>query len=251
MSVLARDIDAYKRAVERYNREIKGYNRGIENYNQSLVLDANGNAVVRDALGNVFAVDRAGKTIGYNLPEGKTVADYGSQPIPGSPYLLMRQNPAERRTESVRGVIRQEDADGGGGQYVVPNNEGSGQVLGPEWKMISEQGPTTEGGNPTYTFEKDASIYRDRPEAFKGQTPKAPDPSMAQVRRMFTGSVADRERGGLLNDAIRSKGLKTGGTPTQYRSGSVYSQPDPQTPPGDPPPIIEDPQPYGANRATY
>lgn len=239
MSVLAREIDAYKRAVEQYNRQLRGYNKGIESYNDTIVMDANGNAVVRDAVGNTYAVNREGKLIGYTLPEGQTVANYGASVIPGeNRFQLMRQNPTERRSETVTGVIRQDAADGGGGQYVIPNNEGSGQVLGPDWRLVSEQGPTTEGGNPTYTFERDASLYADKPGDFAGKLRvQKPDPSMAQVRRMFKPDLAAQERGGLINDVIRSGGLKTGGTPTQYRSGSAIPDTNPPTPtpaPGGP-----------------
>lgn len=248
MSVLAREIDAYKRAVEQYNRQLRGYNKGIENYNNTIVMDANGNAIVRDASGNTYAVDKEGKLSGYTLPDGQTIANYGASVIPGeNRFQLMRQNPTQRRSETVAGVIRQDEADGGGGRYVIPNNEGSGQLLGPEWRMVSEQGPTSEGGNTTYTFERDASVYAEKPGDFAGKLrAQKPDPSMAQVRRMFKTPLAAQERGGLINDVIRSSGLKTGGTPTQYRSGAVINNPDQQTPPGGNVPIdpIYEPNPF-------
>ena len=239
MSVLAREIDAYKRAVDQYNRQLRRYNKGIDSYNDTIVMDASGNAIVRDASGNTYAVDKDGKLSGYTLPDGQTIANYGSSAIPGeNRFQLMRQNPTERRSETVSGVIRQDAADGGGGQYVIPNNEGSGQLLGPEWRMVSEQAPPSEGGTPTYTFERDASVYAEKPGEFEGKVRASkPDPSMAQVRRMFTGSLADRERGGLISDVIRSSGLKTGGTPTQFRSGSAVPNPNQPTPtpaPGGP-----------------
>lgn len=236
MSVLARDIDAYKRAVEQYNRQLRRYNKGIESYNDTIVMDASGNAIVRDSMGNTYSVDKDGKLSGFTLPDGRQVADYGTTTIPGSNFQLMRQNPTERRSETVSGVIRQEGADGGPSQYVIPNNEGAGQTLGPEWKLISEQGPVSEGNAPTYTFERDASVYAEKPGDFEGKLrAQKPDPSMAQVRRMFKPTMAQQERGGLINDVIRNSGLKTGGTPTQFRSGSAIpdtNQPAPTPVPG-------------------
>lgn len=236
MSVLAREIDAYKRAVEQYNRQLRRYNKGIESYNDTIVMDGNGNAIVRDSVGNTYSVDREGKLSGFTLPDGRQVADYGTTVIPGSNFQLMRQNPTDRRSETVSGVIRQEGADGGPSQYIIANNEGSGQTLGPEWKLISEQGPTTEGGAATYTFARDASVYADKPGDFEGKLRvQKPDPSMAEGRRMFKPTLAQQERGGLINDVIRSQGLKTGGTPVQYRSGAAIpdtNQPAPTPVPG-------------------
>ncbi|NDD53284.1 hypothetical protein EBZ39_05320 [bacterium] len=236
MSVLAREIDAYKRAVEQYNRKLQRYNKGIDAYNNTIVMDSSGNAVVRDTAGNTYVVDKEGKLSGYTLPQGQTAANYGVSAIPGeNRFQLMRQNPTERRTETAANVIRQEAADGNGAQYVI---EDSGQLLGPEWRLVSEQGPTTEGGNPTYTFERDVSVYPDKPGDFTAKLrAQQPDPSMAQVRRMFTGSLADRERGGLISDVIRSRGLQAGGTPTQYRSGAVITNPDQPAPPSGDVPI--------------
>lgn len=240
-SVLSREIDAYKRAVEQYNRQTKGYNRGINAYNQTLLTDPNGNTLVRDAAGNVYAVEAGtGKLLGGMLPDGKSVADYGTTPIEGSnAYMVMRQNPTQRNTEQVSGVVMQSSGEGNTGGYYIPSNEGAGQMLGPEWRKVSEQGPTTEGGNTTYTFERDASTYMDRPGAFSGKAPKSPNPSMSQVRKMFTPSMAQQERG-LVSNVIASHGLATGGTPVAYRSGSVIQQPTQPGQPGSPGPGVID-----------
>lgn len=239
MGVLAREIDAYKRAVEQYNRQLRRHNQKVESYNQTLVVDNNGNAVITDAVGNMYAVDKQGRLSGYTPPDGRTMADYGRAPIEGdNRFQLLRQNPTERRAETVTGVQRQQGVDGGPDSYVVPNNEGSGMTLGAEWRRVSEQPATSEGGQPTYTFERDASTYMDKPGDFTGKLRASkPDPSMAQVRRMFGGGPAQQERGGLLGDVIRGNGLATGGTPTQYRSGSVIRQPNQQTEPGGTTPI--------------
>lgn len=240
MSVLARDIDAYQRAVEAYNRQLRKHNKGVSQYNQTLVTDANGNPMLRDASGNVYAVGQDGRLSGGALPDGRTVADYGATNIEGdSRFLMLRQNPTTRNVEQVTGAVAVRDDNGNIIGYQVPNSEGVGQNLGPEYRVVDQR--TTGGEIPqtTYTLERDASTYMDRPGAFEGKLRGTkPDPSMAQVRRMFNPGMAAQERG-LVGQVIRSNGLATGGTPVQYRSGSVVRDPNQPIPPGGPTVIVE------------
>lgn len=246
MGVLARELDSYKRAVDQYNRSLRGYNKQVKAYNDTIVMDANGNAVVSDASGNTYTVDREGRLGGFTPPNGQTLADYGRAVIPGeNRFQLLRQNPTERRVETATGVVRVGGDEGNAPRYEIPNNEGAGQVLGPEWRQVSAQGSASEGGTPTYTFERDASVYMDRPEAFGKTAPKQPNPSMAQVRRMFTGSLASQERGGLINDVIRGNGLATG---VQFRSGAATPKANQQQQPGGTTPIDPDFEPPTLNR---
>lgn len=235
MSVLSRELDAYKRAVEQYNRQLRGHNKDIAQYNSTIVTDDNGNAVVRDAAGNTYTVSREGKLFGYTLPDGRQVADYGATSTGDERFQLMRQNPTERKTETLAGVQRQVGVDGNPDTYFVANPEGGSQVLGVDWRRVSEQPGVGENPQPTYTFERDASTYAEKPEDFSGRAPKSPDPSMAQVRKMFNAGPAAQERGGLLSDVIRGNGLATGGSAVQYRSGAAIPKAKPQDPSPDDP----------------
>lgn len=245
-SVLSRDLETYRAAVDRYNRQIKGYNHTVAGYNQTLVKDANGNTVVVDGVGNTYGVTAGGELKGATLPDGRSVSDYGVSPITGeNRYQMLRQNPTSRNTETTTAIAVFND-NGQITGYQIPNSEGGGQMLGPEWRVLSQQGPTSEGGTPTYTVERDASVYADRPGDFTGKlTAKKPDPSIAQVRQSMTGTFADQERGGLISDVIHGKGVRQGAV--AYRSGSLTPNPNPQTNPGNPPPITGQPPTNNAN----
>lgn len=219
--VLQRDLSAYQSAVDRYNRQLNTYNRGVSQYNQTLVTDQSGNILVRDSAGNVYAVDSAGKLSGTELANGKSVADYGATAIEGdNRFQLLRQGPTQPSTETVSGALATYNDNGQITGYYMPNSEGGGQPLGVGWKVVSQQGPSSEGGSTTYTLARDTSTYMNKPADFTGQVSMAkPDPSLAQARRMFVPGAAEQERG-LIGDVIRGHGV-TGGTPVQYRSGAT------------------------------
>ena len=222
MAVLKRELAAYQKAVDRYNQALGEYNTNVSRYNQSLVTDKDGNPLVRDKMGNLYAVGPDGKLIGgIELANGKTVADYGATAIQGDDrFLLMRQNPMAAGVETVRGALASYNDNGQITGYYTPNSEGGGQPLGSGWKVVSTQGPTSEGGSTTYTLERDASNYMDKPAEFKGKINMAkPDPSIAQARRLMDPGLAARERG-LIGEVIRGGGV-TEGTSMRMRNGAM------------------------------
>lgn len=251
MTVLARELDAYKRAVEQYNRQTRGYNKSVEQYNNTIVTDANGNAIVRDSSGNTYSVDKEGRLSGYTLPSGQSVADYGSTALPDSPYQMMRQNPTTRNVETVTGATLRQ----GGSEEspVVGYGDANGNLYGPEWRMVSQN---YQGGDEspyyTYTLQRDASVYADKPGAFDKTQPKQPDPSMAAVRRMYRPGLAQQEAG-LVGSVIRNNGLASA---VGYRSGTgapkiTQQAPTADTTPVAPPPYVDPNNPYNQDLTPY
>lgn len=96
MGVLARELDAYQRALALYNRQAASHNQKGKTYDATLVRDAAGNVLVQNSRGNVMAVDDKGVTTGAQLPVGFDVRNYGKTPIESNAsFSLLRQGGAE------------------------------------------------------------------------------------------------------------------------------------------------------------
>lgn len=235
MSVLARDLDAYNRALAIYQRKAGKYNKSTEQYNASIMRDPTGNPYVYggsyDPLGatngQFYTADQAtGKLTTANAPAGYA----GMSGISDSPgYSLLRQNPTGTQAKTLTNVYK-----GGGGVddsgyaqpeyfYVAgePNADGNAtqKFIDPnKVRVISQkegaERSDNEGGifrDPTvYTIEYDENSFLQKPGAWTETFDKtAPDPTKAQLAQAARPSLAEQEMG-LLGEVIRGRGLKTG-----------------------------------------
>lgn len=229
MPVLARDIDAYNRALAAYQRRAGSYNSGVAKYNDSMVRDPSGNPYIYSGeydpmgpnTGQFYTADTAGK-----LTEATAPAEYaGMTAVPESPpYSMLRKNPIGKETKTFTGATK-----GGGGtdRYGNPIPEYfyiPGGPPGPRGTPTSKQldaskvrvvavteGAKGMGGSiPTYTIEYDVNSFLNKPGEFTETfDKKAPDPTKAQLDRAGQPSLAQQEMG-LIGEVLRSKGLKTG-----------------------------------------
>lgn len=243
MSVLARDIAAYQTAVDRYQQQAKGYNYNLGQYNNSMVTDANGNQYVYDTSGRVYLVDPATNALTpATLPDGKTVADYGSTVTNNPNYFSLRQNPITQATTQLTG-LRQITDDNGAVSYVDAN--GAQVNVTPNFKQTG----TTQvqlgndwDGNPVYqtlyNFSGDASTYAAMPT---GNAPtlnaQRPDPTVAQLRKLNQPSLAEQERTGLIGAEIVQGGVLSNGLSRAGKSTTVAPTPPPPDTPITPDPI--------------
>jgi hypothetical protein len=230
VSVLARDLDAYQRALAVYNRQAKGQQQIANTYNASIMRDANGNPYVYggsyDPLGatngQFYTADQAtGKLTTANAPAGYA----GMSGISDSPgYSLLRQNPTGTQTKTLTNVYK-----GGGGVddsgyaqpeyfYVAgePNADGNAtqKFIDPNKVRVISQKEGAErsdndGGilrDPTvYTIEYDAPTFMDKPAPWtKEFTAKAPDPTKAELRRAASPSLAGQEAG-LIGQVMQGR----------------------------------------------
>lgn len=226
MSVLARDLAAYNDALDRYRRQVRNYNSTADKYNQSLVRDDKGNIFVTDGK-HVFAIDpNTGKGLEAKLPKGLAMPSLGRTQLPDDPkYSLLRQNPLERKTERITATFMDsspqfafEGAGGvtGGGYYYNDKpvdtrlysmvEEIPGQPMpNPNYAAL---GGTAGWGQPEYItgpktaiFERDASVYTERPGDAPALNYKRPDPTISQLKRLQSPSAVDLERG-LVGEII-------------------------------------------------
>lgn len=230
MSVLARDLDAYNRALKAYQRKVGTFNRGVDQYNASVMKDPAGNTYVYggeyDPLGpNSGQFYTADKTSG-NLSEATAPAGYaGMTKIPDSPgYSMLRQNPTGKETKIFTGATK----SGGGTdrfgnpqpEYFYIPGEPSPDGLSTSRRLDASKvrvvGQTEGarvgmgGSNPTYTIEYDINSFQDKPGEWTETFDKtAPDPTKAQVAQAVRPSLAEQEAG-LIGEVIKGKGLKTG-----------------------------------------
>ena len=116
MSVLARDVDAYNRALAAYQRRAAGPIRAANAYSKSITQDASGNPYLYrgdyDPLGpnngQYYTYDQ---TTQKTNPVDRPVGYAGMTAIEGSPgYSLVRQNPTNKETKTLANVYK-----GGGG----------------------------------------------------------------------------------------------------------------------------------------
>ena len=230
MSVLARDLDAYQRALAIYQRKAGKYNKSTEQYNASIMRDPTGNPYVYggsyDPLGatngQFYTADQAtGKLTTANAPAGYA----GMSGISESPgYSLLRQNPTGTQAKTLTNVYK-----GGGGVddsgyaqpeyfYVAgePNADGNAtqKFIDPNKVRVISQKEGAErsdndGGilrDPTvYTIEYDAPTFMEKPAPWtKEFTAKAPDPTFAELKQAATPSLADQEAG-LIGQVMRGR----------------------------------------------
>lgn len=231
MPVLARDIDAYNRALAAYQRRAGSYNSRVSKFNDSMVRDPSGNPYVYSGeydpaganTGQFYTADTAGK-----LTDATAPAEYaGMTAIPDSPpYSMLRKNPIGKETKTFTGATK-----GGGGTdrygnpipeyFYIPGERDLGSPMSqPEARQLDAskvrvvavtEGAKGMGGSiPTYTIEYDVNSFMDKPGEFTETfDKKAPDPTKAQLDRAGQPSLAQQEMG-LIGEVLRSKGLKTG-----------------------------------------
>lgn len=236
MSVLARDLDAYNRALMAYQRKAGRHNKSVDQYNASIMRDPTGNPYVYggayDPLGpnsgQFYTADQAtGKLSAAAAPAGYA----GMTGIPESPgYSMLRTNPTVTQVKTMANVYK-----GGGGVdeygnkqpeyfYVAgaPDAEGNPTqrvIDASKVRVVDQQEGAEQAGTEgevlraptTYTIEYDESNFLEKPadwtETFDK---KAPDPTKAQVAQAARPSLAQQEMG-LIGEVIRGKGLKSGG----------------------------------------
>lgn len=93
MAVLARDLDAYQRAVEQYQRSAKSYNHAGNLYQDSLVKDASGNVYVINAAGQAYtAPPGGGQLTKATLPSGSNYR-YSAMPEDPDYQAVQYMNP--------------------------------------------------------------------------------------------------------------------------------------------------------------
>lgn len=236
MSVLARDLDAYNRALQAYQQKAGTFNKGVDQYNASMVRDSNENPYVYRGeydpiaknYGTFYTADKtSGKLTGTTAPAGYA----GITAIADSPgFSMVRQNPTSTQTKTRADVYK----DGGGGfdeygnkgaefYYVIgpPDAEGNGtkKILNPDKIRVIDQkeGAEIRDGNgdiarapTTYTIEYDESSFADKPGEFTETFDKtAPDPTKAQIAQAARLSLAQQEAG-LIGEVVRGKPLKSG-----------------------------------------
>ena len=226
MSVLARDVDAYNRALSAYKRRAAGHIRVAGAYTKSITQDASGNPYVYrgdyDPLGpNNGQYYTHNQTTEKATPAAKPAGYAGMTPIEKAPgYFLVRQNPSSKQTKTMSNVFK-----GGGGvdedgnkkpEYFFTHSGDTQRVIEAskvrvvDQKEGQPQGPG-EGNSPTtYTIEYDENSFLSRPPDWT-QTfdKKAPDPTKAEIRQASRPSLAQQEAG-LVGEVIRGRPLKTG-----------------------------------------
>lgn len=246
MSVLARDIDAYQRAVDQYKRQRGAHNAQVTDYNNTLVSQDGKPVVVFGGL--LYVIDDNG--VLQPLPGDPAFGDaqypttqYQTTPVDGSNDItLLRQNPSGSNTTTVTGAYTPGSIGEGGGSepdtYYQQNPDGSYSIFYPPPGMQVSVDPATGQFTATQT---DYS-YPDRPPDFTAELKaKRPDPTQAQMRKLGQPGLAAQERGGLIGDVIRSNGLKSGGT-GRVQGGKTVGIPD-DPPPTDTPidqPVYDD-----------
>lgn len=231
MSTLARDVDAYQRALAAYQRKVGSYNRGVTQYNASIMRDPSGNPYVYggayDPLGSASGQFYTADQTTGNLSSVAAPTGYaGMTGIPENPgYSMVRQNPTGKQTKILTGVIK-----GGGGVdeegkrqpeyfYVAgePDYEGNPTqkiIDASKVRVVDQKEGIDQGENgksPTlYTIEYDENSFLEKPgEWTKTFDKKVPDPTKAQVAQAGRPSLAQQELG-LIGQVIRGSGLKSG-----------------------------------------
>ena len=233
MSVLARDLDAYNRALQAYQRKAGSYNKGVDRYNTSFVRDPSGNPYAYSGeydpaganTGQFYTADKASG----QLTEAEAPAEYaGMTANTDSPgYSMLRQNPTGKETKIFTGATK-----GGGGTdrfgkpipeyfYLPGVPDPANPMSPPEARQldaskvrvvaVTEGAKGMGGGIPTYTIEYDVNSFQDKPGEFTETfDKKAPDPTKAQIAQAVRPSLAQQEAG-LIGEVVRGKGLKAGG----------------------------------------
>ena len=231
MSVLARDVDAYNRALSAYQRKAAGHIRVAGAYTKSITQDASGNPYVYrgdyDPLGpNNGQYYTHNQTTQKATPAAKPAGYAGMTPIEKAPgYFLVRQNPSSKQTKTMTNVFK-----GGGGvdedgnkkpEYFFTHSGDTQRVIEASKVRVVDQKEgvnypgSGDGDGPdktptTYTIEYDENSFLDRPPDWNETfDKKAPDPTKAEIRQASRLSLAQQEAG-LVGEVIRGRPLKTG-----------------------------------------
>lgn len=238
MSVLARDIESYQRAVDQYQRQAR-------NYNQTLFQDANGNVVVyKDGVfysvpqeggtatrvGSTFT-DANGNTYNWDQLNQQGRTQTGDDP---SLYLL-RQNPTGTQTNTVTDLVPYYDDRGGliGYQKVDANGNLVSYYTPPSNSVQYTLDPATG----RYTATEYSYTFANKPREVKQGRP---DPTAAQLRKLTEPSLAEQERGGLIASELNTGGVLS--NPAR-KAPEVVKPPTPAEPPVElPPPDPLDPR---------
>jgi hypothetical protein len=218
MSVLARDLDAYRRALAIYQRKVASHNSEVTKFNSSMVKDANGNDLIQDANGGLHAVDGAtGNLIAPNLPQGFDAAKYGSTALPDNPsYSALRQNPVGQHTEKVSGAYKVTDENGVESYYTPTADSfdtmsGRSPVKGSGWQVAQEHPgqQSADGPGPsTYDLTRQAGDYLTRPADFTAQfNQQAPSYTQAAAAAAARPSYAQQEAG-LIGEVLKGRGVR-------------------------------------------
>jgi len=226
MSVLARDADAYNRALSAYQRKAAGVIRVAGAYDKSIVKDPSGNPYVYrgdyDPLGSnsgqFYTYDQTTKKAN---PADKPAGYAGMTPIEGSPgFSLVRQNPTSKQTKTMSNAYKVSagvDEQGNKTPEVYYINDGENQrVIDASKVRVIDQKEGVEpvpgeGRSPTtYTIEYDENSFLSRPPDWNETfDKKAPTATPAQIRQASRLSLAQQEAG-LVGEVIRGRALKTG-----------------------------------------
>jgi len=228
VSVLARDLDAYQRALAVYNRQAKGQQRVANTYNESVLRDPNGNPYIYSGENNPYAAP-TGQFYVADAATGKLTAatapnNYaGMTAMADNPgYSLLRQNPTGAQTRTIAGVkLAPPTVNGRTGEVIdpgyyyieTPGNRSTGATqtrLDPsKFKVVSEEKGAFRSGDPsTYTVQYDAPTFMDKPAPWtKEFTAKAPDPTFAELKQAATPSLADQEAG-LIGQVMQGRGAR-------------------------------------------
>jgi hypothetical protein len=233
MSVLARDIDAYNRALAAYQRRAGSYNSGVGKYNESFVRDPSGNPYVYSGeydpagfnTGQFYTADKASGQLTDTSAPAQYAGMTANTDSPG--YSMLRQNPTGKETKTFTGATKGGGGTDGWGRprpeyFYLPGERNPGNPMGtPTSRQLDASKvrvvAVTEGARsgmgasiPTYTIEYDVNSFIDKPGEFTETfDKKAPDPTKAQLDRAGQPSLAQQEMG-LIGEVLQSRGLKTG-----------------------------------------
>lgn len=221
MSVLAREIDAYQRAVDQYNRSLRTHNKGVDSYNGSLVRGPDGEPII---------VDQNYNLIQGQLPPGQTANTYGRTELESAAgKYVLRQNPTSTTTETLSGARYSPGAADEGGvtdpahYYTTSGTDPEGNPiinrLGPEWRVTKRN---DFGEDSAFDMARDVSTFQAKPGEFSKTLEGAPKFTLAELHRAQMPSLAAIEAG-LIGEAMRGSGLKSG-VRVQRASGTPPDQ---------------------------
>ena len=99
-SPLQLQVGAYQDALQRYNLAVANFNRKTQLFNESVVRDADGRALVKDANKNkVYAVDPvSGKLTRTSLPSPYTFENVGVSTLPDESKVQLLRTSREAAT---------------------------------------------------------------------------------------------------------------------------------------------------------
>lgn len=225
MSVLARELDSYQRAVDIYNRHNRAYNKQVEGFNATIYHDAKG--------------DAAGLVNGQwttNAPDDKTGLALYTDPNTGQRVL--------RTPQGTTDVQANANPAGRGALAFMPG-AGGGNVPLTSYATMVQDGYVGQrfpaGISGSVTLQK--PVFTDAPTPLGPFDRDKVDPTLAELHRARMPGMADIEAG-LIGEAMRGSGLKSG---VHIRHKTVEVGQPVLGQPSAPPPMT---QPHGSTVAT-